>query len=135
MKLTELTKYTNALLAFLGALVTFLTGIQANEAITNVAPSSWTYGIGTAVSVLTGVLVQVKGSQADPQLEALVEQIKAALATHNPEAVVAALPPAVQDVVEPVTKQVTETIPVLQKNAQDVLDEVTKAIEAYRLKF
>lgn len=121
-------KYYNALTSFLSALVTFLTVIQGNEAITGVVPSNWTYGLGLGVSFLTGALSHLKSSQPTvdqaAELQELVDELKKVLSqTSAVQDAVKSLPPAVIEAVNPVTKSAT-----------DILDEVTKVIQTYQSK-
>lgn len=118
-------KYYNALTSFLSALVTFLTVVQGNEAITGTVPSNWTYGLGVGVSFLTGVLSHLKSSQPTvdqtAELQELVDELKKVLGQTAVQE--KSLPPAVIEAVQPVTKSAT-----------DILDEVTKVIQTYQSK-
>jgi hypothetical protein len=122
MKLADLPKYYQALIAFLGLLATFLTGVQTNEAITGAVPSNWIYGIGVGGSVLTAILVHARKSDPTPELVAMVEDIHNLLEEHKAQQAPAA-PPVVE---------VTPPATVVVKDASAVLDDVQKVIATYK---
>jgi len=68
--------YAKALVAFGGALGTFLVTILAERSITNALPPGWLLALGAVASTLTGVATYAK-KNADPDPSAAAQRAQA----------------------------------------------------------
>jgi hypothetical protein len=145
MTRATVSNYYQAIIAFLGLLATFLTGLQTNEAITHAVPSNWVYGIGFAGSLITALGVHLKKANTADEVADLVDEIQKVVEAYKAAepaveaAVKAPSVPAVQAAVDAVkdaaTPVVVEATPVVQatvKDAGEFVDEVSKVIATYK---
>lgn len=75
---SNMSVYAKAVVAFLGALGTFLVTILAEQSVTHVLPPAWVMILGMAASTLTGLATYAKkNATADPAERARQELEKA----------------------------------------------------------
>lgn len=146
MNLTTIPKYYNAITSFLSALVTFLTVLQTDQAITGSVPPAWAYGLGVGVSFLTGVLSHLRqlkpAADSAGDVSAVLNDLTKILdAYKNPvqTSITVATDPPVTKPPTPVSviKDV-ESLPGIVTGvtgqASNVLDEISKVIKTYQAK-